>query len=74
MRKINIHEAKTHLSSLLADIETSGEHILICRYNLPVAELAPVRKESRTVVSPELSDIEFFSPPEEATETEWNDA
>lgn len=74
MRKVNIHEAKTHLSAILTDIETSGEHVLICRYNLPVAELAPIQKMRRTVVSPELTGIKFSSPPEEPTETEWDDA
>jgi prevent-host-death family protein len=39
MRQVNIHEAKTHLSKLIAD----GEEILIARYGEPVARLIPLR-------------------------------
>jgi prevent-host-death family protein len=39
MRQVNIHEAKTHLSKLIAD----GEEIVIARYGEPVARLIPLR-------------------------------
>ena len=42
MIRVNVHEAKTHLSRHLALVE-QGETILICRRNVPVAELRPVR-------------------------------
>jgi prevent-host-death family protein len=42
MKRCNTHEAKTRLSELLADVETRGEVILICRNGKPVAELRPV--------------------------------
>ena len=71
MKTVNIHEAKTHLSSLLLEVERSGEHILICRYNVPVAELRPVDSASRSVTSEELRNIIFTEPPEEPTESEW---
>ena len=74
MRKVNIHEAKTHLSSLLLDVEKRGEHVLICRYNVPIAELSPVTPAKRSDTSPELSGIGFVAPPEESTEAEWDDA
>ncbi len=38
MKRINIHEAKTHLSRHLAELEP-GEVIIICKNNEPVAEL-----------------------------------
>jgi prevent-host-death family protein len=38
---INIHEAKTHLSSLVARAE-AGEKIIISRANKPVVRLVPV--------------------------------
>lgn len=41
MIRINIHEAKTHLSRYLARLQ-KGDTILICRRNVPVAELRPV--------------------------------
>ncbi len=38
MNKVNIHEAKTHLSAILAKLRP-GDKILICRRNTPIAEL-----------------------------------
>jgi prevent-host-death family protein len=39
MRQINIHEAKTQLSKLIA----AGEEVIIARYGEPVAKLVPIR-------------------------------
>ncbi|MGB5745411.1 MAG: type II toxin-antitoxin system Phd/YefM family antitoxin [Desulfobacterales bacterium] len=39
MRQVNIHEAKTQLSKLIAD----GEEVVIARYDEPVARLVPIR-------------------------------
>jgi prevent-host-death family protein len=47
MKKINIYEAKTHLSALV-DRVAKGETVLICRRNVPAAELRPVPKPRRT--------------------------
>ncbi len=44
MRNVNVHEAKTHLSALLAEIEAGGESIVICRAGKAVAELRAVRR------------------------------
>lgn len=44
MTKVNIAEAKARLSSLL-DQAQSGETAVICRRNIPVAELRPVPME-----------------------------
>ncbi|MFO7599005.1 MAG: type II toxin-antitoxin system Phd/YefM family antitoxin [Candidatus Desulfacyla sp.] len=38
MKKINIHEAKTHHSSYLEDL-ANGEIIILCKRNIPVAEI-----------------------------------
>ncbi len=38
MIKVNIHEAKTHLSKYLAKLK-SGERILLCKRNHPVAQI-----------------------------------
>ena len=43
---VNVHEAKTHLSRLLARVE-AGEHILIARAGRPIAELVPARSTGR---------------------------
>ena len=41
---VNTHQAKTKLSSLLADIEEKGETVIICRNGNPVAELHRYQK------------------------------
>ena len=41
---INIHEAKTYLSSLVARAE-AGEEIIISRANKPAVRLVPVRSK-----------------------------
>jgi len=38
---VNVHEAKTHLSKLLARVE-AGERIVIARAGRPIAVLAPM--------------------------------
>jgi antitoxin (DNA-binding transcriptional repressor) of toxin-antitoxin stability system len=43
MIKLNIHEAKTHLSKYLTRLE-KGETILLCRRNTPIAEIRPLPK------------------------------
>lgn len=43
MQTINIHEAKAKLSEYLAAVE-AGETVVICRRNVPVAEIVPIRK------------------------------
>ena len=41
MKKINIHEANTHLSHYLEEVE-HGETVVVCRRNQPVAEIRPL--------------------------------
>jgi prevent-host-death family protein len=42
--KINIHEAKTHLSRLVEDV-ASGSEILIAKGGRPMARLVPLRRD-----------------------------
>jgi len=42
---VNIHEAKTHLSKLLARV-MQGEEIVIARAGKPVARLVPITQHS----------------------------
>lgn len=74
MTRVNIHEAKTRLSELIAQVERLGDKVTICRYGRPVAELIPVRHGSRTGVDPELSRVTVKEDPTASTETEWEDA
>jgi prevent-host-death family protein len=41
MTTINVHEAKTHLSRLLAQV-AGGRHFLIAKSGRPVAQLVPL--------------------------------
>ena len=43
MIKVNIADAKAHFSRYLESVE-NGETVLVCRRNVPVAELRPVPK------------------------------
>jgi len=47
MKKVNLYEAKTQLSALV-DRVAEGETVLICRRNVPAAELRPVPRSRRT--------------------------
>ena len=46
MLSINIHEAKAKLSEYLAAVE-AGEIVQICRRNVPVAQIVPIRQPRR---------------------------
>jgi antitoxin (DNA-binding transcriptional repressor) of toxin-antitoxin stability system len=62
MIKINIHEAKTHLSRYLAKL-ANGESILLCKRNTPIAEIRPLpasRKKPRPIG---LAKGQFAVPP-----------
>lgn len=50
MESIDIHEAKTHLSRLLARVE-AGEQVVISRHGEPVARLVPVRSPPTSRIS-----------------------
>lgn len=41
MIRLNIHEAKTHLSRYL-DKVAKGESIILCKRNKPIAEIRPL--------------------------------
>jgi len=41
---VNIHEAKTHLSRLLARV-SSGEEVIIAKAGKPVARLVPIAEK-----------------------------
>jgi prevent-host-death family protein len=47
MRKINVHDAKIHLSRLL-DATAAGEEIIITKAGKPSARLVPMAQPKRT--------------------------
>jgi prevent-host-death family protein len=46
MIEVNIHEAKTHLSRLLAQVE-AGEEVIIARSGEPIARIVAITKPSK---------------------------
>lgn len=46
MATVNVHEAKTHLSRLLVQVE-AGEEVVIARNGKPVARLVPCERRGK---------------------------
>ena len=61
MIKANIADAKTHLSRYLEAVER-GETVVVCRRNVPIAEIRPVAKP-RTEPRPVGIDRGMAVPP-----------
>ena len=75
MKTVNVHDAKTHFSSLLAKLEANGESIVICRNGKPVADLVPHRRSSRIKAHPTLGKIKIdYDPVEPLASDEWPEA
>jgi prevent-host-death family protein len=72
MKSVNVHEAKTNFSSLLARVEASSEAIVICRNGEPVADLVPHKRQSRIKTHPSLRKIGIaYNPTETLSADEW---
>lgn len=69
---VSVHEAKSQLSRLLAEVNRDGSSIVICNRGKPVADLTPHRQKCRTAVHPYMSQIEInYNPTEPLQEDEW---
>ena len=69
MVTVNVHEAKTNLSRLLAKVE-AGEEVVIARSGTPVAQIVRVQKQGQRQFGSMKGQIKlddrFFDPlPEE---------
>jgi prevent-host-death family protein len=69
MSTCTVTEAKTHLSELLARVE-SGEELIITRRGRPVAQLSPIRPVKRP---PDWQAIRTFRESMPAVETSATD-
>lgn len=58
MRQVNVHQAKTQLSQLLADVE-AGEVIVIARAGKPIARLSAEPAERKVLRQPGAMKGEF---------------
>jgi len=63
MIKLNIHEAKTHLSRYLGRL-ARGESILLCKRNIPIAEIRPLPPQRKNRRPVGLAKGKFKIPPE----------
>ena len=74
MRSLNVHEAKTNLSGLLAEIERKGTAFVICRNGKPVADLVPHRPVDRMQPDKRLGALKIkYDPTEELSSEEWQE-
>jgi prevent-host-death family protein len=46
MIRLNIHEAKAHLSEYLARLK-EGDTIILCKRNVPIAEIRSIKKAAK---------------------------
>ncbi len=51
MERVNIHQAKTHLSQLLQEVEQGGE-VVIARSGVPIARLVGWQAPAQPVAAP----------------------
>jgi len=59
--QVNIHEAKTHLSKLLARV-SAGEEVIIARAGKPIARLVPITERPQKRVPGSAKGRVFISP------------
>ena len=72
MKNVNVHEAKTTLSALLAEVEKKGKRICICRNGKPVADLVPHQRLNRLKPHPIMGAIKIkYDPTEPLSDDEW---
>lgn len=63
MLRVNVHEAKTNLSKYLRRV-AKGETIVVCRRNIPIAEIRRVNAPRRAPRPIGIDQGAFTIPPE----------
>lgn len=74
MITVNMHDAKTRFSALLAAVEKGNETILVCRNGHPVAEIHAVEKAAKSGLpapKPARAPVLKYDPAEPLSEDEW---
>ncbi len=72
MKIVNIHDTKTNLSALLAEIEKDGQQVRICRNGIPIADITPFKLRNRLSPHPLMSNFTFdYDPTEPLSDNEW---
>lgn len=80
MREIALYDAKNSLSALIAEVEKTGEEVVITRHGKPVAKLGPVQaaqsREERAALWAEViaaRDAMAREHPETAAPLSWEE-
>lgn len=64
MKTVNLYEAKTHLSKLVAEIESGEERVVLCRNGVPVADMVAHRKSPVAhAQDPQLAGASYIGDP-----------
>ncbi len=71
MRAVNVHEAKTNLSALLAEVEEKGQVVLICRNGKPVAEIVPFIDKPKSIIGALKGSVTLMGDLDEPTDADW---
>ena len=71
-KTVNVHEAKTHLSRLLADVERGGE-VIIARAGRPIARLVAVEAAQKRELGLARGKIWIAPDFDEPMPDEWLD-
>lgn len=71
-RVVNVHEAKTHLSRLLSDVE-AGHEVTIARAGRPVARLIPAEPLRKRQLGLERGQIWIAPDFDDPMPDEWLD-
>lgn len=76
MKKVNIYEAKTHLSQIVTHVEETAEPYVLCRNGKPVADIVPhSAMKGRLDPLPELSGAQYeVDPCASLSEDDWPEA
>ncbi len=71
-RTVNVHEAKTHLSRLLDEVE-AGEEIVLARAGRPCARLVPLERPQERLLGFVKGRVteRFFEPLSDAELATW---
>lgn len=70
MQTIGAFEAKTHFSSLLEKVQ-NGEHIVITKHGMPVAQLIPISKVNKSDLRRTIAAIKKFNSLHSLGELDW---
>ena len=71
-KTVNVHEAKTHLSRLLVEVERGGE-VTIARAGRPIARLVPARPPAKRELGLERGQIWISPDFDDPMPDEWLD-